>query len=78
MDKLAHLSPTTIALGAAGLIALVAYVVFILAPAWGSYGRLWERIAASFLSIYIGIALLALGAAAGVGVIALYLKIAAS
>jgi hypothetical protein len=33
-------------------------------------------VAASFLSIYIGAALLGVGVAAGVGVIALYLQIA--
>ena len=39
--------------------------MFIVAPAWGSYGRLWERIAASFLSIYIGATLLGIGIARG-------------
>ena len=78
MDELTRLSVTEITLGATGLVALVAFAVFIVAPAWGSYGRLWERIAASFLSIYIGAALLGVGVAAGVGVIALYLQIASS
>jgi hypothetical protein len=76
MDDLTSLSATEITLGVSAIVALIAFVVFIVAPAWGSYGRLWERVAASFLSIYIGAALLGVGVAAGVGVIALYLQIA--
>ena len=78
MDKLTHLSTTQIALGSAGLIALVAYVFLILVPAWASYGRVWERIAAGFLSLYVAAALLGIGIAAGVGVIALYVQIASN
>ena len=77
MDELTSLSGTEITLGVSAVVALIAFVVFIAAPAWASYGRLWERIAAGFLSIYIGAALLGVGIAAGVGVIALYLQIAA-
>ena len=76
MDELTSLSGTEITLAVSALVALVAFVVFIVAPAWASYGRLWERLAASFLSLYIGAALLLVGIAAGVGVIALYLQLA--
>jgi hypothetical protein len=76
LDELKHLSTTQIALGSAGLIALIAYLAFILVPSAASYGRTWERIAAGFLSLYIGAALLGIGVAAGVGVIALYVEIA--
>jgi hypothetical protein len=78
MVDLKHLTTTQITLGGAGAIALIAFLVFIVAPAWSSYGRLWERMAAGFLSIYIGVALLGLGVAAGFGVILLYLDIASS
>jgi hypothetical protein len=78
MADLTHLTTTQITLGAAGIVSLVAFLFLIVAPAWASYGRLWERIAASFLSIYIGVALLGLGVAAGLGVIVLYLQIASS
>lgn len=74
VDELKTLSVTEITLGVTGLVALVAFAFFIVAPAWGSYGRLWERLAASFLSIYIGVALLGVGVAVGVGAIALYVK----
>ena len=78
VDGLKHLSITEITLGVTAAVSAVAFLIFIVAPAWGSYGRLWERIAASFLSIYIGAALLGVGIAAGVGVIAIYLQFASS
>jgi hypothetical protein len=62
---LSSLSPTDIAIGVGGLIALVAYVVLIVVPAWTSYGRWWERIAASFMTLFI-LATLA-GVGAGIG-----------
>jgi hypothetical protein len=76
MDKLSELTATQIVLGAAGFIALIAYVIFILVPSSASYGRVWERIAAGFLSVYIAAALVGVGIAAGVGVVALYVDIA--
>ena len=52
--------------------ALAAYVGLILIPAWTSYGRWWERIAASFLTFYIVAALVGVGAAIGFGIIWTY------
>ena len=52
----------------------MAYAVFILAPAWGSYGRLWEKIAASFLSLFILVALVGVGVGLGAGIIYLYVR----
>ena len=74
MDKLTELSTTEYVLAGAGVVALIAFAYFIAAPAWASYGRLWERIAASFLSIYVGATLLGIGVAAGVGIFALYVE----
>lgn len=65
-------SPTQIALVAAGIVAYIAYVVFILAPAWSSYGRLWERVAAGFMSLYVLAAVIGVGAALGVLVVLSY------
>jgi hypothetical protein len=62
---LTKLTVTEIAIGAGGLIAFVAYVVFIVAPAWGSYGRWWERIAASFMTLFILATLVGIGAGIG-------------
>lgn len=49
-------------LGGAFVLALALYVGLILRPAWVSYSRVWERLAAAVLSLYV------LGALVGVGV----------
>lgn len=54
---------------AAGVLGLVAYVGLILVPAWQSYSRVWERLAASFLSLYVLAAFLGLGVAGGAAVV---------
>lgn len=48
-------------------IGLIAFVVLIAYPAWNSYGRTWERFSALFLSLYILIAALGVGALVGFG-----------
>jgi len=65
-------SVTQIALAAGALGVLTSYLVFIVAPAWSSYGRVWERIAASFLTLFILATLVGLGSAAGYGVVKAY------
>lgn len=65
-------SPTQIVLVAAGVVAYLSYVVFILAPSWSSYGRLWERVAAAFLSLYILAAVIGGGVLIGVLVVLSY------
>jgi O-antigen ligase len=52
-----------------GVLGLIAYVVFILVPAWGAYSRIWERLAASFLTLYVLAGFVILGAAGGAAVI---------
>jgi hypothetical protein len=37
----------------AGVFGLALYVGLILVPAWGSYSRVWERLAATVLSLYV-------------------------
>lgn len=63
---------TEMAVALAGPLALAAYVGLILIPAWTSYGRWWERIAATFLTFYIVAALIGIGAAIGLGIIWTY------
>jgi hypothetical protein len=58
--------------GAAGLIALAAYVGLLLVPVWKSYSRIWQRIAATFLSFYVLAACLALGLVGAAGVVWLW------
>lgn len=69
---MADLSVTQIAIGVAALVTLIGYLLFVLRPAWGSYGRLWEKLAAGFLSLYMLLALVALGAGIGVAIFLIY------
>lgn len=53
---------------AAGIVG-AGYLAFILAPAIAAYGRVWERIAAGFLTLYILGTLVGIGAAIGLAVV---------
>jgi hypothetical protein len=52
-----------------GVFAVTAYVTFILVPAWTAYSRTWERVAATFLSLYALVAFMGLGLLGGAAVI---------
>jgi hypothetical protein len=58
--------------GGAGLIVLVAFVSLILVPAVGSYGRVWEKAAAGFVSIFVLAALVVIGVMIGLFVVYYY------
>lgn len=70
------LSLTQIAIGVAALVALIGYLAFVLRPAWASYGRLWEKVAASFLSLYILVTLVGVGVGIGAAVFLIYVEYA--
>jgi hypothetical protein len=53
----------------AGVFSLALYVGLILAPAWSAYSRVWERVAASILSLYVLAVLVGIGVAAGLAVV---------
>jgi exosortase/archaeosortase len=53
----------------AGVFSLALFVGLILAPAWSSYSRAWERVAASVLSLYVLAVLVGAGVAAGLVVV---------
>ncbi len=61
--------------GAAGLISVVAFVILILAPALSSYGRVWEKIAAGFLSLFVLLVLVSIGIGVGVLIVVNYNEI---
>lgn len=56
--------------GAAGLVCLVAFVTLILSPALSAHGRIWEKAAAGFLSLFVLAVLVAVGV--GVGLLVVY------
>ncbi len=53
----------------AGVFGVALYAGLILAPAWTSYSRLWERVAASILSLYVLAVLVGIGVAGALAVI---------
>ncbi len=62
-------SSTEIAIALAAGVALSGYAWLILAPAWRCYGRVWEKIAASFLTLFILATMLGMGVAIGLAVV---------
>jgi hypothetical protein len=62
-------SGENIAIGAGAAACAMAWAVFILAPAWTSYGRIWERVAASFLTLFILATLLGIGVVVGLVIV---------
>ena len=56
---------TLLVAACAGVFSLAAFTGWILIPAWQSYTRWWERVAATVLSLYV-LAAMAL-AGAGIG-----------
>jgi hypothetical protein len=47
--------------GGAGVFGLALYAGLILRPAWSSYSRMWERLAATVLSLYVLAVLVGIG-----------------
>jgi hypothetical protein len=44
---------TYIAMGSAAGVSLIAWVALVLVPAWTSFSRVWERLVATVLSLYV-------------------------
>jgi hypothetical protein len=65
-------SSTEIAIALASGVVLSCWLVLIAAPAWRCYGRLWEKLAASVLTLFILATLLGTGAAVGLAVVWTY------
>ncbi|HEY3758534.1 MAG TPA: hypothetical protein VGL37_02145 [Solirubrobacteraceae bacterium] len=53
----------------AGVFSLALFIALILVPAWSSYTRAWERVAASILSLYVLAVLAGAGILAGLAVV---------
>jgi hypothetical protein len=69
---LARIGNEYLLFGGAGLISLVAFVTLILVPALSAYGRISEKAAASFLSLFILLALVLIGIAIGLAIVYYY------
>ena len=63
------LTATELSIAVAAGIVGAGYIAFILIPAISAYGRLWERAAAGFLTLFILGTLVGIGAALGLLVV---------
>jgi hypothetical protein len=53
----------------AAVFGLALYAGLILVPAWNSYSRLWQRLAASVLSLYVLVLLVAVGVVGALAIV---------
>lgn len=67
---LSSVSTQYLIIGAAAFVILASFTALLLAPALVSFGRLWEKVAAFLLSVYILVALTAAGV--GIGLVLVY------
>jgi hypothetical protein len=54
------------------VFGVAAFTALIVAPAWSAYTKLWQRVAATFLSLYVLAGLLVVGAGLGLVVVLLW------
>ena len=54
------------------VFGVAAFGALIVAPAWSAYTKLWQRVAATFLSLYVLAGLLVIGAGLGLLVVLLW------
>ena len=66
---MSSISVTYLVAACAGVFGLAAFTALILVPVWNSYTRLWERLTATVLSLYVLVALVAVGALAGAAIV---------
>jgi len=69
---LAKITEQYLLFGIAGAICLVVFVALILVPALSAYGRIWEKAAAGFLSLFVLAALILGGVVVGLVVVYYY------
>ena len=60
---------TYVVAGVCGVLALAAFVVWILMPALTAYSRWYERVGAAFLSLYVLAAMVGVGLLGGATVV---------
>lgn len=65
-------SSTEIAIALAAGVVVSCWLALIAAPAWRCYARVWEKLAAMFLTLFILGTLLGIGAGVGLAVVWTY------
>ena len=61
--------------GIAAGLSLIAWGALVLVPAWTSYSRLWERLVATVLSVYVLAAFVLAGSGLGAAILWYYNEI---
>ena len=61
--------------GIAAAVCLLIFVTLILSPALSAYGRIWEKAAAGFLSVFVLAALVIGGVVIGLAIVYYYTDI---
>ena len=56
---------TYLVVAGAGALSLVVWIALVLVPAWTAYSKVWERVAAAILSLYVLAAFVGVGAGLG-------------
>jgi hypothetical protein len=69
MRRMSKTAVTDLVAVCAGVFSLALFTALILVPAWSSYTRAWERVAASILSLYVLAVLVGAGVLAGLAVV---------
>jgi hypothetical protein len=59
---------TLVVAAVCGVFGLAIWIGLFVVPAWQSYSRLWERLAATFLTLYVLAALLVVGGIGGAAI----------
>jgi hypothetical protein len=65
-------SSTQIAIALAAALVVVCWLTLLVAPAWRCYGRLWEKLAATFLTLFVLATMLGIGTGIGLAVVWTY------
>jgi hypothetical protein len=63
---------TYVVAGTCAVLGLAVYVGLILVPTWQAYSRVWERLAASFLTLYVVAAFALVGVVGGAAIVWFY------
>ena len=63
------LTTTEITIALAIGLTVACYAGLMVMPAWRCYGRLWDKLAASFLTLYVLATLLGIGTIIGLAVV---------
>jgi hypothetical protein len=63
---------TYVIAGTAAGVSVIAWAALVLVPAWTSFSRVWERVVATVLSLYILAAFALAGSALGAAILWYY------